>query len=126
MAYATVQDIISRSGDRFLNETDRMAAEELIKDAEANIEQRFANARKDIEHVSEQLLKSIICSMVIRYMDSFKRGEENEFDTYSADPFASTSYFNYRGNMEPLDKELKLLGLPKRQSRIGTFDISCL
>lgn len=127
MSFATVEDIVARAGDRFLSETDQSSAKELIKDAEANLEKRFCDANKDILKVNEQLIKSIVCAMVIRCMDSFKRGEQSGFDTYSTDPFASTGFFNYRGSIEPTDKELAALGLPKRRSMIGTFDISpCL
>lgn len=126
MAYANVDDLAAFAGDRYLNEKDRSTAEKLIEYASAVLEMRFRKSCKDPYEVPRVILCGVVCNMVLRVMDSFKRTDEANQTIYDGDPFASTSYFNYRGKMEPTADELESLGLSRRSTSIGTVGIKCL
>lgn len=126
MAYATIDDLAIFAGDRYLNETDRATAEKLIEYASAIIDERFNKSEKDPADVARVILNGVVCNMVLRVMDSFKRNDDSNQSVYDGDPFASTGYFNYRGKMEPTADELASLGLSKRRTAIGTVGYQCL
>lgn len=120
MTYATIEDLTAFSGDKYLNAYDIEAAEKLIEYASAIIDERFARAGREPGDAPDVIKCGVVCNMVLRVMDSFKRSDDAALNVYDGDPFAATSFFNYRGKMQPTYDELESLGLPRKHTAIGT------
>lgn len=126
MAYAKIDDLKARAGDRFLAPADEVAANAFLEDASAIIDSMFARHRKDVDDADPRILRAVVCNMALRAMDSYMRSEQQNESLFDGNPFASQGYFNYRGAMEPLKTELASLGLPQKRTSIGTAEMAFL
>ncbi len=121
-AFATVADLEARY--RKLEDGERERAAALMEDATAMLtaEHRRVGVPIDSEDELQAVnLKIACCSMVKRVLASGVLGDVSNHSVTAGPYNEQVTYANPTGNMYLTKEERRILGLPVRRQRIGSF-----